>query len=300
MPLPSQLTERAKPLLGTVVRIRVDGLPSGLANDAIDGAFALIADVHRLMSFHEPGSELSRLNGKASCGAVPISAHTHVVLSRALELAEASGGLFDPTIAPVLVKQGLLPALPGALPVPGASWKDVVVSPDGTASFARPLWLDLGGIAKGYAVDCAFDHIASHRPTHICVEAGGDLRLMGPAPELVYLSAPWMDGSVPAVGIENAALASSGSQMLSDGTGGRQLVSPHIDPRSGRHGRTDRFVTVIAPRCIDADALTKVVMASGSASAGVLERYQAQAFMLDGATWTSICSNLPMPVPGDL
>lgn len=299
MPLPSQPIERAKPLLGTIVRIRVHGLPSDVANDAIDGAFDLVADVHRLMSFHEPGSELSRLNGEASCGAVSIGPHTHAVLSRALELAEASEGLFDPTIAPALVENGLLPALPGAPPVSGANWNDVVVSPDGTVSFGRPLWLDLGGIAKGYAVDCAFEHIAAHRPSHLCVEAGGDLRLMGPAPELVYLSAPYMEGAVPAVSIDNAALASSGSQMLSDGTGGLRLVSPHIDPRSGRHGKTDRFVTVIAPRCIDADALTKVVMAAGSASAHVLERYQALAFVLDGATWTSICSKLPMPVPGD-
>ena len=285
--------------MGTVVRIRVQGLLPDMANDAIDGAFDLIADVHRLMSFHEPGSELSQLNGEASRGAVPISSHTQAVLSRALELSEASEGLFDPTIAPTLVADGLLPPVPGALPVAGASWKEVVMSPDGTVSFARPLWLDLGGIAKGYAVDCAFDHIASCGPTHLCVEAGGDLRLMGPAPELVYLSTPYVGGAIPAVCIENAAVASSGSQMLSDGAGGRRLVSPHIDPRSGRHCKTDRFVTVIAPRCIDADALTKVVMASGSASAPVLKRYQALAFMLDGSTWTSICSNLPMPAPGD-
>ena len=52
MPLPSHPTERAKPLLGTVVRIRVDGLPPALANDVISAAFDGVAEIHRLMSFH--------------------------------------------------------------------------------------------------------------------------------------------------------------------------------------------------------------------------------------------------------
>jgi len=287
MPLPSHPTERAKPLLGTVVRIRVDGLAPALANDVISAAFDGVAEIHRLMSFHEADSELSRVNREAVHSPVPLSAPTHAVLRHALELAAVSDGVFDPTIAPALVRNGLLPALSPTLPAAGASWKDIALSPDGTVSFRKPLWLDLGGIAKGYAVDVAFDLIASHHPSRIYVEAGGDLRLGGAEPELVYLAAPQQEGGMPAVKVENAAVASSGSQPLHDDT----LVSPHIDPRSGRHGKTDRFVTVVAPRCVHADALTKVVMVAGAASAAVLERYQALAFMLDGAVWTSIGAN---------
>lgn len=287
MPLPSLLIERAKPLLGTIVRIRVDGLPQVLANDVISAAFDRVAEIHRLMSFHEAGSELSQLNREAACHPVHVSAHTHAVLRCALELADASEGLFDPTIAPALVRDGLLPALPGDPPAADANWQDVVLSPDGTVSFRKPLWLDLGGIAKGYAVDCAFDCIASHRLSRICVEAGGDLRLGGAEPERVYLAAPYRDGVIPALDVEGAAVASSGSQALQD----EALVSPHIDPRTGRYCNTGRFVTVLAPRCMDADALTKVVMAAGTASAAILDRYQALAFMLDGTGWTSIGAN---------
>lgn len=287
MPLPSPPIERAKPLLGTIVRIRVDGLPPALANDVISAAFDRVAEIHRLMSFHEAGSELSQLNREAACHPVHVSAHTHAVLRRALELADVSEGLFDPTIAPALVRDGLLPALPGDPPAADASWKDVVLSPDGTVSFRKPLWLDLGGIAKGYAVDCALDCIASHRPSRIYVEAGGDLRVSGAEPERVYLAAPYRGGVIPALDVEDAAVASSGSQALQD----EALVSPHIDPRTGRYCNTDRFVTVLAPRCMDADALTKVVMAAGTASAAILDRYQALAFMLDGTAWTSIGAN---------
>lgn len=270
-----------------------------MANDIVSGAFDLIAEIHRLMSFHEHASELSLMNREASRHPVQISPHTHAVLTHALELAEASEGLFDPTIAPALVRDGLLPDLAGTPPASDASWKDIALSQDGTVSFGKPLWLDLGGIAKGYAVDRAFDYIASHRPTHIYVEAGGDLRLGGPEPELVYLAAPYMEGSIPALKIENASVASSGSQVLHNETRSQQPASPHIDPRTGNHCSTDRFVTVVAPRCMHADALTKVVMAAGSASAPVLDRYQALAFMLDGTTWTSIGANASMAAPCD-
>lgn len=299
MPLPSPPIERAKPLLGTIVRIRVDGLPSTLANEVISGAFDLIAEIHRLMSFHEPESELSHVNREASYHPIHVSPHTHAVLDHALKLAEVSEGLFDPTIAHVLVKDGLLPTLVGVPPSSDASWKDVAVSSDGEVSFGKPLWLDLGGIAKGYAVDCAFAYIASHHPTRIYVEAGGDLRLAGPEPELVYLAAPYMQEAIPAIRIENASVASSGSQVLHDEMRSQQLVSPHIDPRTGNHCRTDRFVTVVAPRCMDADALTKVVMAAGAASSSILERYQALAFMLEGTTWTSIGTSVPMMATSD-
>ena len=299
MPLPSRPIERAKPLLGTIVRIRVDGLPSALANEIISDAFDLVAEIHRLMSFHERESELSLMNREASNHPVRISPNTYAVLSAALELAKVSEGLFDPTIAPALVRDGLLPALAETSPSSDANWRDIALPSDGTVSFGKPLWLDLGGIAKGYAVDCAFDYIASHRPTHIYVEAGGDLRMSGPEPELVYLAAPYMEGAIPAVKIENASVASSGSQLLHGETRNQPLASPHIDPRTGNHCSTDRFVTVVAPRCTHADALTKVVMAAGTASAHVLDRYQAVAFMLDGTTWTSIGVNAPTTVPCD-
>lgn len=293
MPLPSPPIERAKPLLGTIVRIRVGGLPPALANDVISAAFDRVAEIHRLMSFHEAESELSRVNREAARHPVHVSSHTYAVLRDGLELAGVSAGLFDPTVASALARDGLLPVLPGALPAADASWSDVILSPDGTVSFGKPLWLDLGGIAKGYAVDRAFDYIASHDPSCIYVEAGGDLRLHGPEPQRVYLAAPHTEDAIPALNVQNAAVASSGSQALHDET----LISPHIDPRTGRGGKTDRFVTVVAPRCVDADALTKVVMAAGTASAPVLERYQALAFMQDGNAWTSIGANAPALTP---
>jgi len=140
---------RARPWLGTAVEIRVRGLEEQAALEAIEHAFHEIATIHRLMSFHEGGSDLSRLNAEAFAAPVCVDVRTHEVLALALALASESGGRFDPTVAAELVAWGLLPVPDGHhAPEPDASWRDVVLLDDGRVRFTRPLWLDLGGIAK--------------------------------------------------------------------------------------------------------------------------------------------------------
>src|SRR4051812_29753517 len=107
-PLPR--IERARPLLGTTVSIRVHGLPERDAHRAIDEAFADIALIHRLMSFQEPESEISRLNRDGFGQAQDVHPATFEVLLWARELAESSAGCFDITVAHQLVACGLLPA----------------------------------------------------------------------------------------------------------------------------------------------------------------------------------------------
>src|SRR5882724_10535413 len=87
---PAGKAERARPLLGTLVSIRVGGTARREANLAIDTGFDAVAAVHRLMSFHESGSDVSRLNGDAFDGAVAVDSRTMTVLRRALNLSAAS------------------------------------------------------------------------------------------------------------------------------------------------------------------------------------------------------------------
>lgn len=284
----SPVTERAQPLLGTVVRMRVEGLAPHRAHEAISGAFDIVADVHRLMSFHEPDSEISHLNGAAWRIPLRVSAHTKAVLERALKIARDSDGLFDPTVAPRLVEDGLLPTPCGTAPDPQASWRDIILHEDDTVAFGRPLWIDFGGIAKGYAVDCAMTHLETYRPGRACVNAGGDLKLSGPDAEYIYLAAPGATDSLPALEVTNAAVASSESRSSHGGGNGDTPMGCQIDTRTKTYCPSGRFVTVVAPQCIDADALTKVVMTVGIASIPILEQYQAKAFLFDKGSWLSI------------
>ena len=102
--------ERARPLLGTVVKISIQGLPEAEANSAINNGFAVISKVHGLMSFHEGASELSQLNRSGYKKSIEVHPYTFDVLRRTVDLAADTHGVFDPTIAGHLVEWGLLPS----------------------------------------------------------------------------------------------------------------------------------------------------------------------------------------------
>ena len=140
------------------------------------------------MSFHEPASDLSRLNRTAARRAVAVDPSTVAVIGRAVEFAQASGGVFDPTMASRLVAWDYLPHPGGAPePDPEADWRDIALLDRNRIRFTRPLWLDLGGIAKGYAVDRALASMDVAPSVQCTISAGGDLRVCGPRAERVLL-----------------------------------------------------------------------------------------------------------------
>lgn len=275
---PNDEVERARPLLGTLVAIRVTGLLREDADRAIDRAFAEVAEFHRLMSFHETGSDLSRLNRDAARAPVEVDRRTLAVLRAALDLAEETDGVFDPTIGGALVERGALPApdapAPGAsAPDPSASWRDVAIRADGRVTFTRPLWLDFGGIAKGHAVDAALTAMALPGRARVVIDAGGDLRVAGPGSEMIRLAVP-AQSEVPLVALEDGALASSTSVPA---WGAR--FAAHVHGQTRRDVGTNSFAAVTAPSCGVADALTKPVLALGAQAQPLLRRHGAQAYL---------------------
>ncbi len=177
-------------------------------------------------------------------------------------------GAFDITVAPILVARGHLPC-PALAPEPdgAAIWRDIELLPDNRIRFRRPLWIDLGGIAKGYAVDRAMAALQRFAPVQACVNAGGDLRIAGPDSERVRLAADHGAGDrVPVIELADGSLASSAGSPAA-----------RISIRAGASATARQFVSVVAPRCIDADALTKVVMARGACSARSLAAFAARA-----------------------
>lgn len=267
--------ERAQPLLGTFVSIRVDNHHPN-ASAAVSAAFTQIADVQRRMSFHDPDSELSRINRHAHDEPQRVSSSLHRVLSAALALARASHGRFDSCVAGQLVAWGQLPR-PAAHDVdPRADWRDVILLDDGRVQFRRRLWLDLGGIAKGYAVDCAIAILRRRGLASGCVNAGGDLRVFGRM-ESVHVRDPADPGRrLPILQISNAATATSAGYFSQ--IGGHTAL---VDPVHGTSLGHRCSVTVCARRAIWADALTKVVLANPTRAAPLLRRLQASAMILN-------------------
>jgi FAD:protein FMN transferase len=262
------MRRRAKPLLGTLVDISIEAASEAALLHASDLAFAQIEEVHRVMSFHEPGSDLRRLARVPTGGVLEINPHTARVLRLALQMELGSGGVFNPTIAPALVARGLLPAPDGAQTpqarslASGIEWQG-----EHRLRVLAPVWVDLGGIAKGYAVDCAVLALQSAGVAAGLVNAGGDMRAFGVQSHPVHLR--FAAGLRAVASLQDAAVATSCNAESG-------ASSPHIDPRSGRPVHSPQSVMVRAPSAAVADALTKVAMLSPATADRLCSELQSQ------------------------
>jgi thiamine biosynthesis lipoprotein len=288
---PHQVTERAQAWLGTLVSIRVDGLPRLEAHAAINAAFKEIKLVHQLMSFHQPGSDVSRLNREASSRPVKVHPYTLEVLEQAMALSTATNGCFDTSVGAELVRWGWLPNPLNDVELPNGTWRDIEINADRTVRFRRPVWIDLGGIAKGYAVDRAAGSLREKGVVRAVVNAGGDIRVLGQQSERIALGLDIPSEFLPIVELADGSIASSSGhhQRLT----AKCLFGPHFDGVDRSPTPANRFVCVLAERCMIADALTKVVMADGPDSAPLLRQFGASAYLLDAGTgWQSVNSGM--------
>lgn len=285
--LPTPTVERAQPWLGTTVVIRVEGEDDpARVHAAISEAFAAIAHVHGRMSFHEPASDLSRLN-RATVGVrVGVDEATLAVLREATRLAELTDGVFDITVGAQLVKRGFLPP-PGESRAPDASatWRDIELLEDGVR-LHRSLWIDLGGIAKGYAVDQAIRALRAAGVTRGCVDAGGDLRMIGEGPHRVAINSGFSSDHFAVIELGEAAVATSTGRAF-------EHQGVHLDGRNGLDSGLDRCTSVVSAHCIHADALTKVVLALGRQSDSILRHYGATAYLQDSTGQWTVLGELP-------
>jgi thiamine biosynthesis lipoprotein len=204
------------------------------------------------MSFHNPDSELSYVNREAYRHSCPISKDMEEVLTAALTLSKITNGIYDISIAPTLVRNGLLPDYLPNVDDEQANWQDVSIV-NGNISFKRKALLDLGGIAKGYAVDralCMVENLVEN----ITVNAGGDLRMKEWSGQSVGIKASNAKGlkSIIRTPMHQAALATSGNYYMD------RNKNSIIHPSTKKAVKDKRSVSVFASSCMLADALTKV------------------------------------------
>ena len=275
---------RARPLLGTIVEITVRGMTDDAGSDAIRAAFSAVEKVQALMSYHDPLSELSRLNFRAARHLVQVSPWMFSVLEMAQQLAEESDGVFDVTIAPRLASWGFLPRNPpNSQDERLATWRDIELTPGRLVRFRRPLHMDLGGIAKGFAVDQAIAALhAAGAPAGI-VNAGGDLRGYGPEAWPVVIRHPSDPQAVGHIfSLHDSALATSANYFTRRRWRGCD-VCPLVDGRTRLPCADETSASVLAPGAMLADALTKILVASRETAAPILQRHGATGMLLDRA-----------------
>lgn len=256
------------PAMGTVVTAQAHGLETPVLRGRLEHALTSVRDVEHCCTRFSSASELMRLCATHATP-VAVSPLLHGVLRLACAVAEASDGAFDPTIGAAMHARGfdrhwasheVAPA-----PAAGASratWRDVIVHDDLRVTLARPLQLDLGGIAKGFALDLVAEALADLSGASI--DAGGDLRFVGAPPERVSWRVGVRDPRDPAeliahVEIDGGAVCTSGSYERRNARGDHHL----LDPSRGVPADACRSVTVCAPLAGVADALATAAFVLG-------------------------------------
>jgi thiamine biosynthesis lipoprotein len=270
--------EFEEPQMGLPFRIVLYAPNDEIANRASNAAFARIEELNDILSDYEYDSELSALSRSSGQGrAIKVSEDLWRVLERSQALATESNGAFDITVGPFTAawrKARREHALPDPQRIAelaaSVGYEKLVLDPKTkTALLTAPrMRLDLGGIAKGYAIDEALRVIRKNGIARALLMGGGDMAAGDPPPaknawriELVRLDAP---GAPPAkfVLLKNRALATSGDLSQRLEMNGKRY-SHIVDPKTGI-GLTDHsLVNVIANDCITADSLTKVVSVLG-------------------------------------
>jgi thiamine biosynthesis lipoprotein len=272
-------------LMGTVVEIEANHPDLSIAKPAAEASLERMVDVDRLMSTFRPDSEISLVNRVAATLPVSVGRETFGVLSEAKEIAQMSGGALDVTIHPLMqlwrrtTQRGRLPssreieANLGLVAHSGLS-----LDPNNRCVRLRHqgMGIDLGGIAKGYAVDLAAEALKKRGVHSGLIDAGGDLRVVGRnrdegawkiglrhplAPSRLLLS----------VLVEDEAVATSGNYFRYFTVGG--LRYGHLlHPRTGTPADSALSATVIAQNAMRADGLATAAMVHGAGAMAFIQR----------------------------
>jgi thiamine biosynthesis lipoprotein len=260
--------------MGVPFRIVLYAASTNTAEGAAAAAFKRIKQLNDMMTDYDSDSELSRLSQTSGQDqAVPVSPDLWAVLARAQELAQNSHGAFDVTVGPYVNlwrfarREGKLPdpaRLAKARQAVGYDKMQLDPARRTVKLLAPNMRLDLGGIAKGYAVDAALKVLGRLGIASALVSGGGDMAVSGPPPgkDGWRIELPPLDTSnaPPArfVVLTQAGISTSGDLFQRLEINGVRY-SHIVDPRTGV-GLTDHsLVTVIAPDDFTADGLTKVM-----------------------------------------
>jgi thiamine biosynthesis lipoprotein len=266
-------------IMGTEVSVTLWHHDAKAGGRAID---AVMAEMRRIDATYSPyieTSELAQLNVTAAKKAVTLSAEFSHIIERSLHYSELSRGAFDITFASLgwfydyrgkkqpdaEQHKSLLPAI---------NYRFLNFDPQQRSlSFAHPnVRIDLGGIAKGYAVDQAIEILRRHGIAHASVSAGGDSRLLGDRrgrPWLIGIKNPRQQGSedrqvVLTMPLNDVAVSTSGDYeryFVDEQTG--EWVHHILNPKTGKSAHGVISVTILGPRGTDTDALSTSVFVLG-------------------------------------
>jgi thiamine biosynthesis lipoprotein len=227
---------RLRIALGTFVAVEAEARTAEAAERSIGAAFEAVALVDRLMHPTRPGSDLATLRDCSTNSAVKVHDWTWEVLELCQLLHRSSRGAFDPCVATAPGRITDLELLSGSRVLPRVA-----------------VHVDLGGVAKGYAVDRAIEALRGQQCDGGLINAGGDIAAFGAREHLILCRG--QQGAGVVVKLRDAALATSDTRATA-------RPAEHCGYYHGVHRDIliSGHATVIAARAAVADALTKCVL----------------------------------------
>ena len=281
---------RSRLIMGTVVEIMAAGEDNRALETAVEAAFNEMQRLDKLFSRYNPDSEVSRLSQSQTGGEV--SPETAEVLTLGVEIARKSGGAFDMTLGKLKSLWAIdeeTPSVPSPADITtalsGIGPQALALKGQQLRKRSPQLQLDLGGIAKGYAVDRAVAILKQQGVTSAAVNAGGDMYLLGRRPERAWrigIQDPRkQQGVLETVQVSNRAVVTSGDyERFFEQEGVRYH---HIfDPQTGMPARKCQSVTIVTDSVALGDALATAVFVLGPAAGlNFLEQFpQAEGLII--------------------
>ncbi len=269
-----RLYRRSQLLMGTLVEIKVVTDHQEKADRALEAALGEIKRIEELMSRSRPESEIWKINHSAGRPAA-ISRELASLLEDARKIGESSAGAFDVSIGALSLLWGFEEGNRSVPPTPSelaqasrqVDYRKIELLSGPQVVIPPRMRLDLGAIAKGYAVDCAINTLQSYGLTGALVDAGGDIRVIGRR----------ADGKRWHIGLQNsrdrdkisATIRLADQAIVTSGDYERYFIYQgvryhHIlDPKTGYPARDCQSVTVLANTAAKADAWATAIFVSG-------------------------------------
>ncbi len=282
-------------VMGTFARVVAVAGNGRTARRCIEAGFGELEWIDDLMSDYKDDSELSRVNRQAYEQAVPVSSELFEVLERSLDFSRETEGAFDITVGP-LVDLWRAAGERGEAPSEGekaeaearVGYEKLILDANAlTVRFkVEEMRIDLGGIAKGYAIDRAVEAMRAQGASGGMVDVGGDMRFFGRPTEkeewMIGLQDPSKAGEdttgemteIGGAGVRagaplmvlklgDSAVATSGDYRRFVRVGGKRY-GHIIDTKKGQGADKLSSVTIIAPTAMEADALATAVSVLGA------------------------------------
>jgi thiamine biosynthesis lipoprotein len=265
--------KREEAIMGTRIAVELWADDAARGESLITRVMDEMRRVDELMSTYKPTSQVSLVNAQAAQHPVTVDADLFGLLATSLDYSRATEGAFDITYASVGYlydyRRHIKPSDAAvAAALPAVDYRHVLLDPKTrSVRFSQPgVRIDLGGIAKGWAVDRGIELLRDAGVERAFVTAGGDTRIIGDR-----FGQPWMvgirdpraeDKVVVRIPLVDAALSTSGDYerfFEADGVRYHHILSP----ATGRPASAVRSVTIIGPTATRTDGLSKTIFVLG-------------------------------------